>query len=265
MGNNDYGRLGNGNTSSQYSPIQVIDSGVAQVAGGNNHSLFLKDDGSLWAMGYNYHGQLGNGQSYSYTNSTPIQVIDSGAALSSQSTGGTGDGISLYVADHFIGRLSSVLPEVPKVSLPDTAINLPLDSLDGNHSVTSGDLTLVGNRFGEANSSLAISDSNASFTFTDANDTIARTLTAWVKPEASDHPVSLDLGNNLALEMNASALGGLTVSLSDDLGNELVANDINASTMQAHAGWFQFSLSRTYKSPTYPGNTFASSSVHSHL
>ena len=64
MGYNGYGQLGNGNTSSytNSTPIQVIDSGVAQVAAGGSHSLFLKDDGSLWAMGYNYHGQLGNGQ-----------------------------------------------------------------------------------------------------------------------------------------------------------------------------------------------------------
>ena len=25
------------------------------------HNLYLKNDGSLWAMGFNSHGQLGNG------------------------------------------------------------------------------------------------------------------------------------------------------------------------------------------------------------
>ena len=42
-------------------PIEVLASGVAQVATGSNHSLFLKEDGSLWASGKNDLGQLGTG------------------------------------------------------------------------------------------------------------------------------------------------------------------------------------------------------------
>ncbi|MGA2028645.1 MAG: hypothetical protein ABSG87_01030 [Verrucomicrobiota bacterium] len=34
---------------------------VTKVAAGENHSLFLKNDGSLWVMGFNYYGQLGDG------------------------------------------------------------------------------------------------------------------------------------------------------------------------------------------------------------
>ena len=44
--------------------LQVITNGaqtVTNVAGGYYHSLFLKSDGSLWAMGYNYYGGLGDG------------------------------------------------------------------------------------------------------------------------------------------------------------------------------------------------------------
>ena len=34
---------------------------VIKAASGFDHSLFLKGDGSLWAMGYNIEGQLGDG------------------------------------------------------------------------------------------------------------------------------------------------------------------------------------------------------------
>jgi hypothetical protein len=34
---------------------------VTNIAAGGYHSLFIKSDGSLWAMGYNLFGQLGDG------------------------------------------------------------------------------------------------------------------------------------------------------------------------------------------------------------
>src|ERR1039457_2679669 len=58
--------------------LQALTSGaqpVTQIAGGYDHSLFLKSDGSLWAMGYNYYGQLGDG-TYNNTN-RPEQIVTS--------------------------------------------------------------------------------------------------------------------------------------------------------------------------------------------
>ena len=50
-------------------------TGVAAVAGGQNHSLALKSDGTVWAWGYNTRGQLGDGTNGAGTNkSTPVQV-----------------------------------------------------------------------------------------------------------------------------------------------------------------------------------------------
>src|SRR5260370_21153534 len=49
---------------------------VTEVAGGGGHSLFLKSDGSVWGMGANSVGQLGDG-TYNDTN-RPEQIVASG-------------------------------------------------------------------------------------------------------------------------------------------------------------------------------------------
>jgi alpha-tubulin suppressor-like RCC1 family protein len=47
-------------------------TGVTAIAGGSNHSLALKSDGTLWAWGWNNVGQLGNGTTTEHN--TPVQV-----------------------------------------------------------------------------------------------------------------------------------------------------------------------------------------------
>src|SRR5205814_5606539 len=59
-------------------PIQVSSlTGVVAIAGGGYHSLALKPDGSVWAWGGGYFGQLGDGNFYTTGNGgvpTPVQV-----------------------------------------------------------------------------------------------------------------------------------------------------------------------------------------------
>ena len=57
-------------------PEQIVASNVTAIAGGGYHSLFLKSDGSLWAMGYNDAGQLGDGTHLTTTNQ-PEQIVAS--------------------------------------------------------------------------------------------------------------------------------------------------------------------------------------------
>ena len=45
-------------------PVQIERSGVKSVVAAPYHTLFVKNDGSLWGMGYNGNGALGNGKSY---------------------------------------------------------------------------------------------------------------------------------------------------------------------------------------------------------
>ena len=81
-GANDLGQLGTGKTGgsdkrddwlgdgqgtsfdSQRDEVffsRVLDANVSAISAGEYHSLFLKTDGSLWAMGENSFGQLGDG------------------------------------------------------------------------------------------------------------------------------------------------------------------------------------------------------------
>ena len=57
-------------------PEQIVASGVTAIAAGQDHSLFLKSDGSLWTMGDNVEGELGDG-SFNNTNQ-PEQIVPSG-------------------------------------------------------------------------------------------------------------------------------------------------------------------------------------------
>ncbi|MGP8218816.1 MAG: immunoglobulin domain-containing protein [Limisphaerales bacterium] len=79
MGYNGYGQLGDGSIDGgNYNtnlPEQIVASNVTAIAAGCKHSLFLKSDGSLWAMGYNASGQLGDG---TYNNANlPDQIVAS--------------------------------------------------------------------------------------------------------------------------------------------------------------------------------------------
>ena len=83
MGNNDFGQLGDGTTTSRSTPVQVA-SGVASVSAGAGHTMFIKTDGTLWAMGENGDGQLGDGTTT--RRSTPVQVASGVASVSAASS-----------------------------------------------------------------------------------------------------------------------------------------------------------------------------------
>ena len=75
-GNNTYGQLGNGNFGNGYDsfvPIQVPGlSDIVKISSGGYHSIALKKDGTVWAWGENYKGQIGDGTIICKT--TPVQV-----------------------------------------------------------------------------------------------------------------------------------------------------------------------------------------------
>ena len=74
-GNDTYGQLGNGTTApNSLSPQQVIDlSNVIAISAGASHSVALRNDGTVWAWGYNGRGEVGDStSSHRYS---PVQVV----------------------------------------------------------------------------------------------------------------------------------------------------------------------------------------------
>ena len=104
MGDNWKGELGINKNESTYSeldetgspyalenvPVQILSSGVAQISAGLSSSIFVKTDGSLWGMGWNISGQLGQGTfgtddprfEENVDHDTPIQILRSGMSAS---------------------------------------------------------------------------------------------------------------------------------------------------------------------------------------
>jgi alpha-tubulin suppressor-like RCC1 family protein len=94
-GGNQNGELGIGTQStSQLTPVQVtLLSGIKAISASSTHSLFLKNDGTVWACGDNKYGALGDNTT---TNkSTPAQI----AGLTGIKSISAGDYFSLFLKD----------------------------------------------------------------------------------------------------------------------------------------------------------------------
>ena len=97
-GDNQWGQLGTGNTTTRSSPVQTVASGTnwKSVAMGQWSTGAIKTDGTLWMWGRNIYGQLGD-NSTTQRNS-PVQTIAGGTNWQ-QVSGGAGGSTAAIKTD----------------------------------------------------------------------------------------------------------------------------------------------------------------------
>jgi alpha-tubulin suppressor-like RCC1 family protein len=101
-GVNSSGQLGDGTTTQRKNPVQVTNgdgsglSGVVGISAGGVHSVYLKSDGTVWASGSNYKGQIGDGSTTNRTNPVQVTNVD-GSVLNGVVGISTGDWYTVYL------------------------------------------------------------------------------------------------------------------------------------------------------------------------
>ncbi|MFO7790287.1 MAG: hypothetical protein R6V32_06925, partial [Bacteroidales bacterium] len=106
-GDNAFGQLGNNDDPNDSNTPVVVSgatgtdslTGVIAVAAGDNHSLALRNDGTVWTWGNNNDGQLGNGTTTDSPFPVQVQDVGGGGTLSNAVAIAAGQRHSLAILD----------------------------------------------------------------------------------------------------------------------------------------------------------------------
>src|SRR3990172_3621138 len=137
-GYNLYGQLGNGNNTNSNVPVQVAGlTGITAIAGGGRaHSLALRNDGTVWAWGFNTSGQLGNGTLTNNNVPVPVSSLTAVTALA----GGGNHSIALQNDGTVWTWGYNINGQLGNGTFTNSNVPVPVTSFTGVSAISSGDL-----------------------------------------------------------------------------------------------------------------------------
>ena len=102
-GGNNYGQLGDNSTNDRSSPVQTVAAGTnwKQVACGDNTTVAIKTNGTMWVWGSGLNGALANNDPGSSKVSSPIQTVAGGSNWKSVAGGPASTGFSSMYGIYF--------------------------------------------------------------------------------------------------------------------------------------------------------------------
>lgn len=217
-GENDAGQLGNAGIFPQLSPTQEFsqDTNWSRISCGNNFTIALKNDGTLWGWGTNEFGQIGDNSSYNErrlpTQESSLQVWSSLSAGGLHSAMIKNDGTIWSFGNNDFGQLGNATTTSSKIPVAESSASI-WQSVSAGYSHTcaikSADKSLWcwgRNYYGQlgnnttTNSLIAVrEDSNSTWVSVSAGKEFTLAVdvngTLWSWGYNSNHQLGLDNNN----------------------------------------------------------------------
>jgi len=175
---------GNGDAPYQAAPVQVA-SGVTSVSAGAFHSLYVTEDGTLWAMGDNSDGQLGR-KDVGLESAEPVVVAEA-----------IGDGAPVYTMQPTDQRVTINAGQTVNATFAVSATGTPTPSFQWQERNAKIDLwSNVSGLFYSGYTTGTLSITNAPFMSDKQYRCVATNIVGSATSNSATLVVTLDTSNN---------------------------------------------------------------------